>query len=228
MIRDNNTKSSLYRSKTPTADLYSTEPKTVVIPARSKTPLIDFRSHIMSPSNDLNISELEASLNFDLNKKNKFKELKSYDFLDQETMTNNNTASINVISNLANQFYRLEMDNHIYDNKSDSSKITKNYLNAPSGSNGLDFTENIYSSTFNNCAPCNCYDCQDYTGRQHDNLQSNCIAVPPHINENVGIKMNQIMNDRRHNIQDEQNNINVPREWPPKFGQHHVSLFTIK
>ncbi|XP_033213644.1 membrane-associated guanylate kinase, WW and PDZ domain-containing protein 1-like isoform X2 [Belonocnema kinseyi] len=37
-----------YRSKTPTADIYSTQTKTVV-PTRPKTPLIDTRTHLKSP-----------------------------------------------------------------------------------------------------------------------------------------------------------------------------------
>ncbi|XP_043283004.1 membrane-associated guanylate kinase, WW and PDZ domain-containing protein 1 isoform X2 [Venturia canescens] len=45
-----------FRSKTPTADIYSTQSKTVV-PSRPKTPLIDTRTCAKSPSNDANWPE---------------------------------------------------------------------------------------------------------------------------------------------------------------------------
>lgn len=44
---------NLYRSKTPTADLYSTQPKEI-LPTRSKTPLVDTRSRAKTPLSDLN------------------------------------------------------------------------------------------------------------------------------------------------------------------------------
>lgn len=40
-----------FRSKTPTADIYSTQTKTIV-PTRPKTPLIDTRNRAKSPNND--------------------------------------------------------------------------------------------------------------------------------------------------------------------------------
>lgn len=43
----------LYRSKTPTADLYSTQTKEI-LPIRSKTPLVDTRSRAKTPLNELN------------------------------------------------------------------------------------------------------------------------------------------------------------------------------
>lgn len=44
---------NLYRSKTPTADLYSTQTKEI-LPIRSKTPLVDTRSRAKTPLNELN------------------------------------------------------------------------------------------------------------------------------------------------------------------------------
>ncbi|XP_055693692.1 membrane-associated guanylate kinase, WW and PDZ domain-containing protein 2 [Lutzomyia longipalpis] len=49
----------LYRSKTPTADLYSTQPKEI-LPTRPKTPLVDTRARAKTPSNDLNTDDNEA------------------------------------------------------------------------------------------------------------------------------------------------------------------------
>lgn len=241
MIRDNNTfdtMPSLYRSKTPTADLYSTEPKTI-LPIRPKTPLVNTRTRIITPSSELNISELEASLHMDLSKKNNFKE-----FLDHDAIGNNNAPSVNVVSNLTNHLNQLDLENNIYENKSDSSKTTKHYLNAASGgSNGLDLnSESIYSITSNNYRPtmpnhyieneyshenCYCYDCQDYAGRKQDSFQSNYFTLPPQMNDNVGKRLNQFINERRfNNTQDGQsNNANNEWEWPQKFTSNQVSIF---
>uniref|UniRef100_A0A182FVY8 Membrane-associated guanylate kinase, WW and PDZ domain-containing protein 1 n=1 Tax=Anopheles albimanus TaxID=7167 RepID=A0A182FVY8_ANOAL len=52
---------SLFRSKTPTADLYSTQPKEI-LPTRPKTPLVDTRARAKTPSlplADLNADEIE-------------------------------------------------------------------------------------------------------------------------------------------------------------------------
>lgn len=49
---------SLFRSKTPTADLYSTQPKEI-LPTRSKTPLVDTRSRAKTPSSEVNGGEEE-------------------------------------------------------------------------------------------------------------------------------------------------------------------------
>lgn len=46
-------KAGLFRSKTPTADLYSTQIKEI-LPVRPKTPLVDTRIRVKTPSNDLN------------------------------------------------------------------------------------------------------------------------------------------------------------------------------
>lgn len=48
----------LYRSKTPTADLYSTQTKEI-LPIRSKTPLVDTRSRAKTPLSELNGGEEE-------------------------------------------------------------------------------------------------------------------------------------------------------------------------
>lgn len=45
-------KMGLFRSKTPTADLYSTQPKEI-LPQRPKTPLVDTRTRAKTPSGDL-------------------------------------------------------------------------------------------------------------------------------------------------------------------------------
>ena len=49
-IFGNNNRKTSYRSKTPTADLYSTQPKEVV-PTRPKTPLVDTRNRVKTPTN---------------------------------------------------------------------------------------------------------------------------------------------------------------------------------
>lgn len=53
--------SGLFRSKTPTADLYSTQPKEV-LPMRPKTPLVDTRrARVLTPNNELQLqSDLDA------------------------------------------------------------------------------------------------------------------------------------------------------------------------
>lgn len=210
--------SSLYRSKTPTADLYSTEPKTI-LPIRSKTPLVDTRSHIISPSNDLQISELEASLD----KKNNFKFHAS---LEDNRIGDNNSSS------LTNQYNPLDIENNVYESKSNPKVTTKQYFNMASGGfNSLEInSENIYSITSNCYEPtipnhytdneythenCFCYECQDYSGRKQD---SNYSTLPPQMNDNVGNRLNQFMNEKRfNNIQERQNNVN--NQWK----RHEIS-----
>ncbi|XP_055601373.1 membrane-associated guanylate kinase, WW and PDZ domain-containing protein 1 [Uranotaenia lowii] len=56
---------SLFRSKTPTADLYSTQAKEI-LPTRPKTPLVDTRGRAKTPSmplSDLNTDEIELDVN---------------------------------------------------------------------------------------------------------------------------------------------------------------------
>ncbi|XP_058837633.1 membrane-associated guanylate kinase, WW and PDZ domain-containing protein 1 [Topomyia yanbarensis] len=56
---------SLFRSKTPTADLYSTQAKEI-LPTRPKTPLVDTRARAKTPSlplSDLNTEEIELDVN---------------------------------------------------------------------------------------------------------------------------------------------------------------------
>lgn len=55
-------KMGLFRSKTPTADLYSTQTKEI-LPVRPKTPLVDTRNRAKTPSNDLHNIELNANTN---------------------------------------------------------------------------------------------------------------------------------------------------------------------
>lgn len=47
--------SNVYRSKTPTADIYSTQPREI-LPSRPKTPLVDTRTHTKTPVKELNFS----------------------------------------------------------------------------------------------------------------------------------------------------------------------------
>ncbi|XP_059622680.1 membrane-associated guanylate kinase, WW and PDZ domain-containing protein 1 [Phlebotomus argentipes] len=51
----------LFRSKTPTADLYSTQPKEI-LPTRPKTPLVDTRARAKTPSNELNTDEASGGV----------------------------------------------------------------------------------------------------------------------------------------------------------------------
>ncbi|KAH8299646.1 hypothetical protein KR044_004205 [Drosophila immigrans] len=61
----------LFRSKTPTADLYSTQPKEV-LPMRPKTPLVDTRrARVLTPSNELQQQPLQADVDGDTTSENK-------------------------------------------------------------------------------------------------------------------------------------------------------------
>ena len=60
-----NNNNNLFRSKTPTADLYSTQSKEI-LPTRPKTPLVDTRARVKTPSlpiADLNTDEIELDVN---------------------------------------------------------------------------------------------------------------------------------------------------------------------
>ncbi|XP_034475716.1 membrane-associated guanylate kinase, WW and PDZ domain-containing protein 1 [Drosophila innubila] len=55
------TGAGLFRSKTPTADLYSTQPKEV-LPMRPKTPLVDTRrARVLTPNNELQQADVETA-----------------------------------------------------------------------------------------------------------------------------------------------------------------------
>lgn len=63
MLNGNATKEqiNLFRSKTPTADLFSTQPKEI-LPIRSKTPLVDTRNRSKTPLSELNVTHDEEEV----------------------------------------------------------------------------------------------------------------------------------------------------------------------
>lgn len=63
MLNGNATKEqiNLFRSKTPTADLFSTQPKEI-LPTRSKTPLVDTRNRSKTPLSELNVTHDEEEV----------------------------------------------------------------------------------------------------------------------------------------------------------------------
>lgn len=67
MKKMNSKEGNLFRSKTPTADLFSTQQKEV-LPIRPKTPLVDTRVRSKTPSHELNLN-LDAINNNNNNKK---------------------------------------------------------------------------------------------------------------------------------------------------------------
>ena len=63
-------KSGLFRSKTPTADLYSTQPKEI-LPVRPKTPIVDTRNRAKTPSIEISSTSMPSdSVPFIHNNKN--------------------------------------------------------------------------------------------------------------------------------------------------------------
>lgn len=84
-----NMMNGLYRSKTPTADIYSTQPKEI-LPIRPKTPLVDTRARIKTPvllSDELNTDaiELDSKLTEDI---------KSMISNDRDSINNDNKSTI--------------------------------------------------------------------------------------------------------------------------------------
>ncbi|XP_063696642.1 membrane-associated guanylate kinase, WW and PDZ domain-containing protein 1 isoform X2 [Culicoides brevitarsis] len=102
---------NLYRSKTPTAENYSSEPK-IIVPIRSKTP--DSRLCLI---NDSENSELYTNMK----KRNDFFEC---NYLDNDKKTNSIDELNIFMSNLANHYNNFEVD-RIYDKKYNGSKSTK-------------------------------------------------------------------------------------------------------
>uniref|UniRef100_A0A336JYE8 CSON007412 protein n=1 Tax=Culicoides sonorensis TaxID=179676 RepID=A0A336JYE8_CULSO len=202
-----NTFNFLNRSKTPTADLYSTEPKTI-LPIRPKTPLVDTRSRFIAPSNEINVTELEASVHMDINKNSNFRVYKSEQkFLDNVSMTDD-------ISNLTNKLNKWNIESNIYENKSETSKETKQYLeNVPESIYSIS-SNNYAASISNHCVEndyphenCFCYECQDFNERKQVHNQSNYYSLPPQMNDNVGKRLNEFINDRRFNNMHEGQNL---------------------
>ncbi|XP_037918553.1 membrane-associated guanylate kinase, WW and PDZ domain-containing protein 1-like isoform X2 [Hermetia illucens] len=128
--------SGLYRSKTPTADLYSTQAKEV-LPIRPKTPLVDTRrARAKTPNTDLN-EEVEAvtnSLAKNDDNKSIAADAKSNNSLNELDSINNEIPYMdplpNIVTSLSERLAEASMlqDNHnnIYQNSRDPLSVTSN------------------------------------------------------------------------------------------------------
>lgn len=239
---------SLFRSKTPTADLYSTQPKTL-LPMRPKTPLVDTRSRLTTPLSELNVAELEASL------KNNQKILDMqplYSYPNRgplKTNINQNQEDIfsNNVHNLSTQLNRLEMNSRnegLFTDPNGSNiihlKQNKQMFPAPSDAGsfaGDVHTESIYSVATAGYLPnrdqrylngssyphenCFCYECQDFENRKQD--EYSIYTIPPQMSNDIGSRLNSFISERR------MNNIHYTKlenQWdrPTKnLMNHHVS-----
>lgn len=187
--------------------------------------------------NEIKITELD-----------KKKEIKDYTFLDHDLLENNNPSHVNAKSDITNRFNQLDIENNIYESKSHFLKTAKQYENTASGgSNCLDINpESIYSITSNCYEPtipnqytnneyshenCFCYDCQSFTGRKHSQ-SSNYFTLPPQMNDNVGKRLNQFINERRiNNVHEIKSKTNNQWEWQQasqNLFKNHVSLLIKK
>lgn len=187
----------MYRSKTPTADLYSTQPKEI-LPTRSKTPLVDTRARAKTPLSELNGGDAvdhHSQLRHDDHSKHDTKSNNS--FPDQDSINNEvpfidpfPKMMINLSDRLAETSI-MQPNLNNYEQNSASSDYYVNYnANVGGGNGGYTNSPNnsIYAVSANAKLPimapvptyhhdhCYCYECQDY-GRH----QVNFNYSPPHI-----------------------------------------------
>ncbi|XP_044007096.1 membrane-associated guanylate kinase, WW and PDZ domain-containing protein 2-like isoform X3 [Aphidius gifuensis] len=110
-----------YRSKTPTADIYSTQSKTI-IPSRSKTPLIDTRNCTKSSIDCIEKSDWQLSTNDTSDNMCKYQQEYNHEMYYNDPYKNN-------ITNIPDNFGRMTLDdnslrNHKkYDSKNDMYSI---------------------------------------------------------------------------------------------------------
>lgn len=139
---------NLFRSKTPTADTYSTKE---ILPVRSKTPLFEMRNRAKTPSSDQNgTEEVDSLLRRDDNRKHAAADTKSNSsFPDQDSINNevpHMDAFPKMVSNLTERLAETSL-NHNGRARLNQSNInqfeheTNNFV-----SNNLDFYRNIHSN----------------------------------------------------------------------------------
>lgn len=125
-----------YRSKTPTADIYSTQQKEV-LPSRPKTPLVDTRTLIKSPAGDMSASSTSSLKSL---RRSELNDIINYDCLTENPVCNSYQLTNN--TGLSSS----EMDINI--NLNDHNYKTYNYESS------------VYDHYTTHLDTCYCYDCK--------------------------------------------------------------------
>ena len=211
-----------FRSKTPTADIYSTQQKEI-LPIRPKTPIIDIRSRVQMKSpilNDLNNDdiELDSKLIIDDNKSTISTATTAYDttkllseqFNDQRSDTYTATDSIISKTSARNRFFSPldikngnDNGNYIYPNSNHSFSLLpgsqRGFIQSPSTTSYQPHQNNFF------------YDNQNFRMKQTqqsefpsssnivDNysMLQNQFNLPPQMSNNIGQRINNYLMDRK-------------------------------
>lgn len=176
---------NLSRSKTPTADLYSTRPK-MVLPIRPKTPLIDTR--VKTP---IFLDDTDD---------------------ENEHFRNGFPKLIDKITNKMNSLELLEGNHPIFSGSYDSTKVKPiyagverkmNFDNVYSSPNHINGDPMYIHQThfIPHSKNCFCVICQDNNSvRRNSEYASSHYSIPPQMSEDVGRKLNEFLNDRRRQL----------------------------
>lgn len=255
---------NLFRSKTPTADIYSTQPKEI-LPSRPKTPLVDTR--IKTPLTELNTEEIEldvAENNLNNNMHNKNND-DNKSILTEDSINNDIFPNLpKLVKNLTDRLgdVSINQDNHNHsDMKNDyyfqngglasgGNSSNSGYVTAPTANrNGMNSSlysppnqaagaQNSYllqnQSQFHP-ENCFCFDCQDYANRrqfdfhQHQQRQQQLpkYNLPPQMNDNIGKRLHDYINNRKRSISNnfdtnnfDHNTMNYPSAQSQHFNGH--------
>lgn len=178
---------NLYRSKTPTADLYSTQTKEI-LPIRSKTPLVDTRSRAKTPMSELNGGDEEIDGAMRTHNDGQIQNIATADtksnnsFPDQDSI-NNEAPFIDpfpkLVLNLSDRLAEASLgaSNH-YQNK-DLSNIRHNQ-HFDSQPNLNNFEQNSVSSGHDYYVNYNSNLASGYTNSPSNSIYA-ASALPPHM-----------------------------------------------
>lgn len=139
----------MFRSKTPTADLYSTKTKEI-LPIRPKTPLVDTRARIQTPEllNDLNTDEIELD--------SKLEEQDNKSTISTATTMYDTSKLLDHMDHLTLNDQRSETYTTTDSINSNSNKLNKNRFFSPldlKNGNPEDFYGNSNSSVYSTLPP---------------------------------------------------------------------------
>lgn len=126
-----------YRSKTPTADIYSTQQKEI-LPSRPKTPLVDTRTVMKTPLGDMSVSSTSSSKSL---RRSEMNEMLNYEFLPENQICNPYQLTDNSELSCSQTDINVNMNDRVY-------KSLYSYENS------------VYDHYVTHIDTCYCYECK--------------------------------------------------------------------
>lgn len=167
-----------YRSKTPTADIYSTQQKEI-LPSRPKTPLVDTRPVMKTPLGEMSISSTSSSKSL---RRSEMNEMLNYEFLPENPIC---APYDNSELSCSQTDINVNMNDRIY-------KPLYNYDNS------------VYDHYIPHMDTCYCYDCkQTKLGLVNDIRMMNIDGAyeSKYVNKNMDVHPKEMVHPKMENWQ---------------------------